>query len=101
MVLIPKEKDATDISQFQPISLLNVEGKIFFSIIAQRLSTYLERNKYIDISVQKAGIMAGCTISPLAFTVAMEVIIRASRWVVDGEKTKDRAPSPTYQSRHG
>ena len=36
-VLIPKEKDATDISQFRSISLLNVEGKIFFSIIAQRL----------------------------------------------------------------
>jgi len=29
--------------------------------------------------------MAGCTISPLAFTMAMEVIIRASRWVVGGE----------------
>ncbi|XP_052324925.1 protein eva-1 homolog A-like [Oncorhynchus keta] len=26
--------------------------------------------------------MAGCTISPLAFTMAMQVIIRASRWVV-------------------
>ena len=32
------------------------------------------------------GIMAGCTISPLAFTMAMEVIIRASRWVVGGEQ---------------
>ena len=28
------------------------------------------------------GIMAGCTISPLAFTMAMEIIIRASKWVV-------------------
>ncbi len=42
-LLIPKEKDATDISQFQPICLLNVEGKIFFSVITHRLSTYLER----------------------------------------------------------
>ena len=30
--------------------------------------------------------MAGCIISPLAFTMAMEVIIRASKWVVGGEK---------------
>jgi len=30
--------------------------------------------------------MAGCTISPLAFTMAMEVIIGASRWVVGGER---------------
>lgn len=29
--------------------------------------------------------MAGCTISPLAFTMAMEVIIRASKWVVGGQ----------------
>ena len=175
-VFIPKEKDSTSISQFRPISLLNVEGKIFFSIIAQRLSTYLLKNCFIDTSIQKAGIpgfpgclehinviwqqiqsakkerkelhvtfldlanaygsvphellwaafdffsvpmtitnlvkayfgdlqfsfstsefsttwqclevgiMAGCTISPLAFTMAMEVIIRASKWVVGGER---------------
>ncbi len=29
-VLIPKEKDATDISQFRPICLLYVKAKIFF-----------------------------------------------------------------------
>ncbi|KAL7834877.1 hypothetical protein SRHO_G00291350 [Serrasalmus rhombeus] len=32
------------------------------------------------------GIMAGCTVSPLAFTLAMELIIRASAWVVGGER---------------
>ena len=31
------------------------------------------------------GVMAGRTISPLAFTMAMEVIIRASNWLVAGE----------------
>jgi len=40
-------------------SLLTIEGKIFFSIIAQRLSTYLLKNGFIDTSVQKAGIQ-GC-----------------------------------------
>ena len=34
----------------------------------------------------EVGIMAGCTISPLAFTMAMEIIIRASKWVVGGER---------------
>jgi hypothetical protein len=175
-VLIPKEKDAVNISQFLPISLLNVEGKIFFRVIAQRMAEYLQRNAYVDTSVQKAGIsgfsgclehssmiwhqiqmakvekrdlhvvfldlanafgsvphellwsafrffhipdtitnlvksyfqdlqfcfttsefttswqclnvgiMAGCTISPLAFTMAMEVIIRSSKWVVGGQR---------------
>ena len=33
--------------------------------------------------------MAGCTISPLAFTMEMEIIIRASKWVVGGERRQD------------
>lgn len=58
-VLIPKEKDAVNISQFRPISLLNVDGKIFFSVIAKRMA---KRTSYIDTSVQKAGIpgFSGC-----------------------------------------
>jgi len=139
-ILILKEKDSVDISQFRQISLLNIEGKIFFSVVANRLTAYLGKKHYIDTMVQKAGIpgfsgclehtnmiwnqiqttkkngrdlhvvlldlvksyfqdlqlclttndyttewqrleiviMAGCTISPLAFKVTMEVIIRAS-----------------------
>lgn len=34
----------------------------------------------------EVGIMAGCTISPLAFTMAMELIIWASKWVVGGKR---------------
>lgn len=61
-VLLPKEKDAADISQFHHISLLNVEGNSFFSVVAHRLAVCLERNKYIDTTVQKAGIpgFPGC-----------------------------------------
>ena len=61
-VYIPKEQNSSDISQFRPISLLNVEGKIFFSVMAARLTKYLMENKYLDVSVQKGGIpgVAGC-----------------------------------------
>uniref|UniRef100_A0A3B1K6T8 Reverse transcriptase domain-containing protein n=1 Tax=Astyanax mexicanus TaxID=7994 RepID=A0A3B1K6T8_ASTMX len=187
-VLIPKEKDSVAIDQFRPISLLNVEGKIFFSVVARRLATYLKRNNLIDTSVQKAGIagfsgciehnsmiwhqiqtaraekkdlhvvfldlanafgsvphallwkafnffrvpeeisrlvkayfediqfcfsvgecvtswqrleigiMAGCTISLLAFTMAMEVIIRASKWVVGGERLHDGTRLPPVRA---
>ena len=31
-VYIPKEKDSKGIGQFRPISLLNVEGKVFFAV---------------------------------------------------------------------
>ncbi len=43
-VFIPKETNSTTISQFRSIALLNVEGKIFFSILAKRLTTYLISN---------------------------------------------------------
>ena len=44
------------------ISLQNVEGKIVFSVVAQILPSYLERNSLIDTTVQEAGIpgFAGC-----------------------------------------
>ena len=61
-VYIPKEQDSTTITQFRPISLLNVEGKIFFSVMASRLTNFLLENKYLDTSVQKGGIpgVPGC-----------------------------------------
>ena len=61
-VYISKEQNSKDINQFRPISLLNVEGKIFFAVLASRLTKYLLTNEYIDTSVQKGGIpgIAGC-----------------------------------------
>ena len=61
-ILIPKEKNSSTIDQFRQISLLNVEGKIFFSVVAQRLSVFLQKNNFVDTSVQKAGIsgFSGC-----------------------------------------
>ena len=61
-VFIPKEENAKEISQFRPISLLNVEGKLFFGVLARRVRTYLSDNEYINTSVQKDGIqgMQGC-----------------------------------------
>ncbi|GFO37438.1 reverse transcriptase [Plakobranchus ocellatus] len=55
-VYIPKDPDSKGINQFRPISLLNVEGKIFFLIMASRLAKYLTKNGYINTSVQKGGI---------------------------------------------
>ena len=61
-VLIPKEDGATDIGKFRTISLLNVEGKLFFSFKAKRLLDFTLANKYIDTTIQKGGIpgVSGC-----------------------------------------
>lgn len=59
---IPKEENSEKIDQFRMISLLSVEGKIFFSVMTTRLTEYVRENKYIDTSVQKGGIpgVPGC-----------------------------------------
>ena len=48
-IFIPKEKE------FRPISLLKVEGKIFFATMAQRLMQYTMANQYIRKEVFQAS----------------------------------------------
>ena len=76
-VWIPKEEDSKTISQFRIISLLSVEGKIFFSIVAKRLADFFLKNGYIDTSVQKGGIpgIPGC----LEHTGVVTQLLREAR----------------------
>ena len=59
---VPKEASAKAITQFRTISLLDVEGKIYFSVLAKRLTNYMTKNGYIDTSTQKGGVegFSGC-----------------------------------------
>ena len=53
---IPKvdEPDSSTFTDFRDISLLNVEGKIFFSLISKRFTRHIiDKNKFIDTSIQK------------------------------------------------
>ena len=61
-VYIPKEELSKLLNQFRPISLLNVEGKIFFGVLTGRLVQFLLMNCPVDTSVQKAGLpdFPGC-----------------------------------------
>ena len=55
-VYIPKVKPPvpSNIKDFRPIALLNVEGKLFFSLISQRLENHIiKENNFIDKSIQK------------------------------------------------
>ena len=46
----------------RPISVLNVEGRIFFTIYQSKVASYMLKNNYIRQSVQKAFLedVAGC-----------------------------------------
>lgn len=48
VVCIHKEVDSKNINQFQIISLLSVEGKIFFSIVAKRLAELFLMNVFLS-----------------------------------------------------
>ena len=63
-IYIPKNKPPSpnNIKDFRPIALLNVEGKLFFSLISRRLEQHIISNNIINKSIQK-GCMAkvpGC-----------------------------------------
>lgn len=74
---MPKELNSTGLDQLRDISLLDVEGKIFWSIIGKRLTTYLIANGFIDPSVQKGGApgYSGC----LEHTTAISQLIREAK----------------------
>ena len=43
-----QKKHVVEMNQFGPISLLNVRWKIFFSVVARRLTSYLVKNNLIE-----------------------------------------------------
>ena len=61
-IWIPKEMQSKCLTDFCPLSLLNVEGKIFLGILARRMTTFLMSNHYMNTSAQRAGIpgFLGC-----------------------------------------
>jgi hypothetical protein len=60
--LLDKGKGCDRPDEMRPITVLNAEGRIFFSVCQQRMADYMVRNRYINNSVQKAFLpeMAGC-----------------------------------------
>ena len=90
---LPKEADAKKIGEFRPISILNVDGKVFFGILAWRVISFVQKNGYVDESVQKAGIpgIPGCVCN----------LGRHSKGKEGQGGRADRAPDArTYTSAH-
>ena len=76
-IFIPKEEGAEDVEKFRTISLLNVEGKLFFGLKAERLLKYALANGCIDTTIQKGGVpeMSGC----LEHTAVISQLIREAK----------------------
>ena len=67
----------SEVDKFRTISLLNVEGKIYFAMRADRLLQFVQDNKYIDLSIQKGGLVeiSGC----LEHTDILSQLIREAK----------------------
>jgi hypothetical protein len=58
ITLLSKSDILDDPAEFRPIAITNTVGKIFFSIVSDRLQKLLLANKYIRRSLQK-GFLSG------------------------------------------
>ena len=78
---VPKEENASKLDSFREISLLSVEGKIFWAVISKRLTSYLLQNKYVDTAVQKGGISgySGCIEHTSAITTLIQEAKRGKK----------------------
>ena len=81
-IFIPKTEGAKDIGKFRTISLLNVEGKLFFALKSDRITKYVMANHYIDSGIQKGGI-PGVSVC-LEHTAILSQLIKEAK-----EKKKD------------
>lgn len=77
MKLLPKTEDVTHPSKMRNIALSNVEGKIFFSILARRLQRHMLNNSFFDGQNQKGFIsqIAGC----VEHTSILQAVINDAR----------------------
>ena len=64
VILIPKASttNLSDPSEFRPIALINVEGRLLFTLMEWRLSNFMIKNGYMDSSLQKGFMreVGGC-----------------------------------------
>ena len=58
VVLLSKSDILDDPAEFRPIAITNTVGKIFFSVISDRLQTFLVKNEFIRTATQK-GFLSG------------------------------------------
>lgn len=59
---MPKEVNLSSLSEFQTMSLLNLEGKVFLGILVRTPTLLLMNNEYVDTYLQKGAVpgVPGC-----------------------------------------
>lgn len=79
--LLPKENVCDDPGKTRPIALTNTNGKVYFSIVANRVSNYMNENGLFNVNIQKGFVpgVAGCLEHTAVLTEALEDARRHER----------------------
>jgi len=84
VTLIPKSGDNSDPGLMRDITVLNVEGRLFWAVFQRRLASFLVENEYLPRAVQKAFLenVAGCVEHATTLGEALKDARRRTRQVV-------------------
>ena len=84
VVLLQKSDSLHIPEEFRPIAITNTAGKLFFSIISDRLQKFMVKNKYIKTSSQKGFLFGvpGCIEHSFALAEAMRRVRAEKRAMV-------------------
>ena len=84
VVLLQKAESLADPEEFRPIAITNTTGKLFFSIISDRLQVYMVKNNYIKTTWQKGFLVdvPGCIEHSFTLVEAMRRVRADKRAIV-------------------
>lgn len=84
VVLLQKSDDLSKPEEFRPIAITNTVGKIFFSIISDRLQKFMVKNRYINSGIQKGFLFGvpGCIEHSFALHEALSKASTEKRAIV-------------------
>ena len=84
VVLLQKAESLADPEEFRPIAITNTAGKLFFSIIADRLQVFMIKNKFIKTTCQKGFLFGvpGCIEHSFALVEALRRVRADKRAIV-------------------
>ena len=84
VVLLQKSDSLDQPEEFRPIAITNTAGKLFFSIISERLQKFMVKNKYIKTTTQKGFLFGvpGCIEHSFALVEALRRVKQDKRAIV-------------------
>ena len=84
IVLLSKSDNLDEVSKFRPIAITCTVGKIFFSVLSERLQSFMVKNNYIPREIQKGFIsgMPGCLEHAFALHEALRDATENKRQIV-------------------